>query len=291
MKRYRLFAVSFDTRPEILQMKVKDEWEEKARRLWVENKQKIVEGIGQQYGEADIDRKVADFTALGREPFSVIAFHNRFLHQCRAAFTAGCYYPALTGACALGERILNHMVLKLRDDYKRSLYYKQVYDKESFDNWDLAISALREWDIFVTIEKLERVGVKVEGYGSEVVDLFRELCALRNESIHFRIDLDFETREPALGAIHLLQEIVTKQFGVDGPQLWFIPGASGAYYIKRELEDHPFIREFYLPACAYVGPNHKARPIDSVWHIDDPGPYEDIEITDEEFAKLANSAR
>jgi hypothetical protein len=183
------------------------------------------------------------------------------------------------------------MILKLRDDYKQSSYYKKVYDKDSFDNWDLAISALEEWGVFVTIEKLERADVRTKDYGSEVVDLFRELCDLRNDSIHFRVDLDSETREPALNAIHLLQEIITKQFGVDGPQPWFIPGVRGAYYIRRELEDQPFVREFYLPACRFVGPNNQARPIDGVWHIDDPGPYEDKEITDEEFARLVDAAR
>ena len=50
-------------------------------------------------------------------PFSVIAYHNLFLEQTREAFVMGHDYPALTGSCALGEKILDPFVLRLRDDY------------------------------------------------------------------------------------------------------------------------------------------------------------------------------
>jgi hypothetical protein len=148
MRRYRLLAMSFDTRAEILKTEIKDEWEDKVRDQWIENKQQIKEGVKQEHGTVDIEQKLSDFIDIGRGPFSVIAFHNKFLRQCRHAFVAGSYYPALTGTCALGERILNHMVLKLRDYYKGSPSYKRVYDKQSFDNWDLAIDVLKEWRVF-----------------------------------------------------------------------------------------------------------------------------------------------
>ena len=109
MKRYRLFSISFDTRSEILNVEIQDNWEEKVRELWFENKKQIIEELKQQYGSFEHERKLKDFSAIAREPFSVISFHNSFLRQCRNAFVSGSYYPSLTGACALGERILNHM--------------------------------------------------------------------------------------------------------------------------------------------------------------------------------------
>lgn len=281
--------MSFDTRCEILTEEIKDHWEDRVRQLWLENKTAVREGIKQEYGDFDIDRKISDFIAVGREPFSVIAFHNVFLRQCRTAFVAGSYYPALVGICALGERILNHMILRLRDYHKASPYYKRVYRKQSFDDWNLAISAVEDWNAFVTIAFLRQTGVETEDYGSDVADCFRSLCTLRNEPIHFRLGLEFQAREPALKAIHLLREIVTKQFGVDGPQPWFISGARAAYYIKKHLETLPFVREFYLPSCVYVGPNHTATLArNGKWYIDDPGSYDEREITDEEFAALVN---
>jgi hypothetical protein len=46
----------------------------------------------------------------------------------------GSYYPALTGACALRERILNHLMLTLRDgeiylkkDWESNPFVKRVY--------------------------------------------------------------------------------------------------------------------------------------------------------------------
>lgn len=141
----------------------------------------------------------------------------------------------------------------------------------------------------MTPETLIESGIKTIDYGNSVAELFRKLSALRNQSIHFRVDLDIETREPALEAISLLQEIVSKQFGVDGPQPWFISGIKGASYIKKELETLPFIHEFYLPACVYVGPNHKVRFENNRWLIEDSELYEKREITDEEFAQLVST--
>lgn len=303
MKRYLVFAVSFDTRAMILAQEVKDNWEEEIRNQWIENKQKVVDGLAQQYGTRDIDAKVANFLELGREPFSIVSFHNTFLRQSRDAFVTGSYYPALTGACALGERILNHLVLKLRDYHKNTASYKRVYSKESFDNWNTAIDVLEEWRIFIdeevfkawksfTINRTRLSKDETDLHTSSgVADLFRTLYGLRNSSLHFRIDLDVETRGPALRAIQLLQDIVAVQFGVDGPLPWFIPGARGAYLIKKELEDNPFIREFYLPACALVGPNFQIKSDTSTLRVVDPGPYEDKEISDEQFVALLNASK
>ncbi len=69
--------------------------------------------------------------------------------QIRRSFIIGSYYPALTGACSLGERILNHLILTFKEDYKWSLEYKKVYDKKSFDDWSLPIGILSKWGILL----------------------------------------------------------------------------------------------------------------------------------------------
>jgi hypothetical protein len=303
MKRYLVLAVGFDTRPWLLAQEVKDDWDDTVRSLWIENKQQVLDGLAEQYGTWNIDAKVADFLELGREPFSVVSFHSTFLRQCRSAFVVGSYYPALTGACALGERILNHLVLKLRDYHKGTASYKRVYDKESFDNWNTAIDVLEEWGVFIdeAVFKdwesfaINRTRLSREetdlNTSSGVADLFRTLHGLRNDSLHFRVDLDEETRQPALRAIQLLQDIVAAQFGVEGPLPWFIPGGRGHHFIKKEFEEAPFIREFYLPACVLVGPNYRMEGVGGALRVNDPGPYENTEVTDERFVELLNAAR
>ena len=86
----------------------------------------------------------------------------------------GAYYPALTAACALGERILTYLMLNLRDDFKAHPQYKRVYRRESFEKWDLAIDTLEVWDVLLP----------------EVVTSFRELRDRRNKAIHFRPEVD-----------------------------------------------------------------------------------------------------
>ena len=66
-----------------------------------------------RYGAFDAQTKAQNLKDMGNAPFSILAFHNKFLHQIRDSFILGAYYPALTGACALGERILNHLALNL----------------------------------------------------------------------------------------------------------------------------------------------------------------------------------
>jgi hypothetical protein len=302
MKRYLVLAVSFDTRPMILAQEVKDDWKEEFRNQWIKNKQQVVNGLAQQYGTWAIETKVANFLELEREPFSVVSFHNKFLRQCRDAFVAGNYYPALTGTCALGERILNHLVLKLRDYHKNTASYKRIYDKESFDNWNTAIDVLEEWQVFIdegvfkawrafVISKTRQSKEETDLHTSSgVADLFRTLYKLRNNSLHFRMDLDVETRGPALRAIRLLQDIVAAQFGIEGPLPWFIPGLP-RHFIKKEFEDTPFIREFYLPACKHVGPNYQITGEANALRVNDPGPYAGKEISDEEFVALRNISR
>ena len=199
--------------------------------MWRENKARIVDGLRRTFGELDIDRKVQDFTDMGAKPFSIIAYHNALFEHVRVAFTAGAYYPALLGACALGERILNHLVLDLREDFRNTPQYKKVYSKSSFDNWQVAIDTLAAWDVVLP----------------DVAKEFARLAELRRRSIHFNVDTYSKLRDDALTAIAHLRLIIERQFGVFGSQPWFITGIGGTAFIKREYEMRPFIRRYFLP--------------------------------------------
>jgi hypothetical protein len=134
------------------------------------------------YGVGAFEAKRANFIALGPKPMSILAFHNRFFEQVRVAFVMGAYYPALTSACALGERILNHLILTLRDEFKATPEYKTVYSKESFDDWSLPIKTLESWGVFLPDTAIG----------------FRQLKDKRNRAIHFRPEVDRNDRELAL---------------------------------------------------------------------------------------------
>lgn len=133
MKRYRIFSFDFDSRVQSLEP-VQDQWDEKVKQQHIENRENTIKGLATEFGKRNLESKVKNFQDLKSKPFSIAAFHNKFLEQIRKSFVIGGYYPALTGACALGERILNHMVLLLRDYHKESPEYKKLYRKQSFDN-------------------------------------------------------------------------------------------------------------------------------------------------------------
>jgi len=179
----------------------------------------------------------------------------------------GSYYPALTAACALGERILNHLVLLLRDDYKTTPEYKNVYAKDSFDKWDVAIDTLSAWNVLLP---------KVAGD-------FKKLRDRRNDAIHFRPEVDTNDRDLALQAIKGLESILAKQFNAFGPEPWFITDIAGEIYIKKDCENEPFVRKVYLPNCVAVGPDHVVQSV-LPWVIRDDEAYPDVEISDEDFS-------
>lgn len=269
MKRFRVIQFDFDTRVHTLKRDIPDHWDEQVKELHRQNREGTERELLFEFGELAAEQKRQNFIDLGPKPLSILAFHNRFLEQIRVAFVMGAYYPALTGACALGERILNHLVRTLREEFRDTPEYKGVYKKESFDGWDLAINALEAWDVLLP----------------DVVIEFRNLRDLRNEAIHFRPEVDENDRVLALGAIKSLKAIVGNQFCGFGSQPWFITGVPGESYIKKAWEERPFVRRVYLPNCAAVGPRHSVEG-DMPWTIKDDNAYEDRKLTDEEFCTL-----
>lgn len=270
MKRYRIINGDFDTRATILAMEIHDHWEDRIKNQWQNNQQNIINRLRHSFGEELFELKLQNFIELGPKPFSILAFHNKFLEQVRFSFVSFGYYPALCGCCALGERILNHLILTLKDDYKSTNEYKHIYRKESFDNWVFAINILNNWGVFLP----------------STTELFLKLHETRNNSIHFKYDVDYKDREHSLNAILLLQRIIDSQFGMLTPKPWFIPNANGSSYIKKEYENNPFVSKIYLPNALYVGPKHKLVFNNNRWEAIDEE-YDNVEITDEQFTNKA----
>jgi hypothetical protein len=187
----------------------------------------------------------------------------------------GAYYPALTAACALGERILNYLILLLRDDYRHTPEYKTVSRKDSFDNWDIAINTLESWNVLLP----------------DVTKEFHRLKDLRHKAIHFRPEVDLNDRALALEAIRCLREIISNQFSAFGSQPWFITNIPGEIYIKKSWESNPFIQKVYLPNCLAVGPMHQIEALFPQVVVKDITQYEEREVTDEEFSALRNKQK
>jgi hypothetical protein len=274
MKRYRVVEYDFDSRSTLLNVEIKDEWKDNVKEQWLQNKKSIESEFIADYGIVNSNEKLTNFKELGNKPFSVIAFHNIFFQQIRSSYVIGSYYPALTATCALGERILNHLILKLRKYFTTTNEYKKIYRKNSFDNWDVAIDTLNAWGVLLP----------------EVVGLFKGLKDIRHSCIHFSPDIDKNDKNLALEAILILQRIIDNQFSClgFGGQPWFIEGLDSAF-IKLEYESNPFVKEILLPKCRKVGHLHKLEFTPIGWKVIDSNDYSNINITDERFALLMNN--
>jgi hypothetical protein len=99
-----------------------------------------------EHGTVDGESKIDNYRAMGPAPLSVVHQHNEVLQQVRSAFAHGDLYPALVSACALGECILNHLLLELRQDYQnhRSTT-RRVRGAGTFRDWGSAIKVLHGW--------------------------------------------------------------------------------------------------------------------------------------------------
>ncbi|WP_296196768.1 hypothetical protein [Sphingorhabdus sp.] len=276
VRRYRIFNFDFDSRPLTLSDEPGRDWSEESRAIWEQSRKNIIASIRSDYGENGLTEKIDNFRDFGAKPFSIVAHHNVMFDHVRTAFIGGGYYAALTGACALGERILNHMMLDLRDHFKATPEYKKVYRKSSFDRWRQMIHTLVAWGVLLP----------------EVSNDFLELERLRNRSIHFTADTATRLREDALCAIGYLKRILEGQFAGFGLQPWFISGTMGAGFIKKEWETHPFVSHYYCAKSCLVGPFHSLEHTDAGWQYVDYPSYHELcgltELTDDQFKDLFN---
>ncbi len=282
-RRYMPLRYTFDTRNAMIDHEEEfgSNWEPDIRAQWRQNLRQITVGLVTEFGVVNFDTKFDDYRALGVAPMSVVALHNVFLAQVRSAFVAGAYYPALVGASALGERILNQLVIVLRGDYQdHPATTPEIASWKSFTKWGQCTEALAGWGVLTT----------------GLVDEFTRLGKLRHRAVHYNAGLDnTDAREVALDAIRLLQDIIGKLFAVFGGPPKFIEGTTGQTFLSSESEAQPLIRHFYLPACVLVSPRYEMRPTrredGSHWFdVHDDGDYQMRypTLTDAEYAEHCN---
>lgn len=196
-RRYRPLLFNFDTRATILDTVVEDHWDPAIKEQWHTNQSIVRMQLLAELGTVDGEAKIDNFRAMGPAPWSISYEHTEPLRQVRSAFAHGDYFPALVGACALGERIFNHLILALRDDFvNHRATTKRVRAHDTFDDWGHAIGVLSGWGVLTT----------------EVAATYRELEEQRHASIHFDPDVPATAREPALAAVMAVQTIIAAIF-------------------------------------------------------------------------------
>ena len=185
--------IDYDTRNVILDTVIQDAWEPKIKAQWEENKQQVTAGLLAELGPVEGERKLENYRAMGPAPWSVVFGHTVLLRQIRRAFAHGDYFPALVGACALGERILHQLVHALRGDYTdHAATTQRIRSGNLRSDWGTLITALHGWGVF----------------SDQTAAVFRRLEEDRHQAVHFNADLKASEPEPALMALLALQEIV-----------------------------------------------------------------------------------
>ena len=272
--------MSFNTQAHILTMEINPGWDPEIIAQHEQNRSNARMRLIHEFGNADHDRKITDYAELGAAPWSVVDQHNVFMGQVRDAFAFGAYYPALVGACALGERLLNELVIRLRGSYVSHPATVKVAKQATFNDWILCIEALFEWGVI----------------DDPLATKFNDLRKFRNRSVHYGKHLvGSDARDDALKAVLLVQGIVQDLFRPHGGPPQFIAGVTGHSFLALDSEGQPFIREFILPASVLVSPNFRMVFNDEMGWFDvfDDDTYEDEfpTLTDAEFAEHRNKPR
>ena len=220
----------------------------------------------------DIDNKFNRYMALETPVLSVVEEHTWLLEDICNSYIAGNSYSALTGACCLGERIFNNIIFKVMDDFKVSPHYKNVYGKASLTNWAYGIRILYDWKIV----------------DEETRKKFLRLKELRDESIHYQ-KKDQDLEQISLEAINVVNRLVKALFGL-GPErknvlIYF--EVPGELFLKKDAENNPMAKAFYIPCAVLVGPKHRITSDETGrLVVSDANTYETKDISDAEFVKL-----
>lgn len=223
---YRVLNFSFDARVNSLREHIPDK-----------HKEVMLNDFRIQWGEKDFDSKIARYIKLDLAYIGISEEYYELLQPIISSYCCGYFYPAMTSAGALGERILNRLIIKLRDYYKSSKHYKKIYRKDSFDQWEYPVEVLKDWDVI----------------SEEVADLFLNLKQYRNDSIHYNEGYDFEKNSH--NAIKTLANIINLQFNyMTRNDLFWVFDVPGEILLKTEKINIPFIKEFVLPHCVLIGP-------------------------------------
>ena len=184
----------------------------------------------------------------------------------------GPFYPAWTGACCLAERILNDLILRLREDFKASPRYKEIGRRDSFENWNHLLDILTEWKIL----------------DAATVPPFDKLLRLRKlGAVHYGDVSDKAAH--ATEALEALNAVVRGRFGI-GTAPFFM--CRGEIYVRASFEEDSFTKAFIIPYCHPLSYTHRIEgQYPDLVVADDQSPAEKGEITDERFCDLRTAWR
>lgn len=223
-----------------------------------------------EWGNKDFDAKLQRYINLNLSFLGIPEEYYNLIWPVVSSYCCGLYYPAMTSCGALGERILNRLLLKTRDYFKSSEHYKKIYRKQSFDQWDNIIKILKEWKVI----------------SNDVADLFTKLKTYRNDSIHYNLGYDFEKNSH--DALKLLAQIIDKLFNyINRTDLFWVFDIPGEIWLKSAVINNPFVKEFVLPHCLPLTPFCEPTAKPPIKGRNAPVKP----LTDEEFIKIRNSGR
>lgn len=239
----------------------------------IRDRGKIKEHVTSLYGNADIQEKLKRYLSFKPPSLRVIPQYHDLLQEIEDSYVYGLYYPTLTSACCLGERIFNMLIIRLRHYYKKSKHYKHIYNKESFDDWKKSIDILWDWKVITS---------------KDIRTKYRKLASIRHNVIHFNRLKDIEVK--ALDVLAIVYDITTYFFAVGHREdIYF--WCPGEVYIRKEAEQNPFVREMILPHCSLVGYEHRIESVNNQLIARDNNIYEQKEISDGQFADLRKGFR
>lgn len=259
MKRHRFLNFWIDTTRNL----INDPNQPKA--LVEIEKARLMQSIGSTHGIVNVEEKLQRYLEFNPPNFCVLTEYHLPLLQVQDSYVSGYDYTALTGACCLGERILNLLVIKLKHYHKQSNYYKRVNRNASIQHWDVAIDALSDWGVLKP----------------DISNGFKKLEKLRNASVHYGPLNDVRPR--ALSSLLFVTAITDELFGLRPDVFFNLPGES---YIRHDMVGDPLVREFFIPNCPLVGYKHFLENVATGLMIRDNFDYEPLEVDDDEFRRL-----
>lgn len=268
LRRYRLMPVAFDASHHALEPTNPD-WDPDVRQLHDENREATVDRLRFIHGEANLEAVIQNVRDLGSDPWSTIGWHLQLWLEVRHAFVSGAYFPAGVGAGALGERILNHLLIDLADDCA-SEKDRRAIENEMAPTYGVALKILSRWGV------LE----------DEAIEKFGLLRELRNNLVHFDAQLYEDPRGRSLAAVVALRDAIDSQFGVFVRRR-LIPGTPGVMFARKEVESEPFFRRYIEPVALYVTPRHgiDVDPGTGLWAVTIEETVLSEVDTDEEFVR------
>ena len=262
MKRYRWVKFFIDTERNLVR-----------RRARASNSRTVsgaVADVTYRYGLLDIQDKYDRWLSLSPPSLCIPVEWHELLREAESAYIHGDYYPALTSACCLGERILNHLIIGLRGYFTGSPHYKEVARKDSFQDWNRLIGILSDWRVL----------------NDDLAQQFEELLKLRNPAVHFGSLEDHQNK--ASQAVNGVYLVTSKMFGMDSGHFFV---CEGELYISKDKVEEPLVKEFIVPHCCLLGYKHRVEDRNGKPTIVDDEPYPDIQLTDQEFAEFRKAWR